>query len=89
MPEVLSPAQRGTLPARQALAAKFSSPEEKTEHYRQMAEKANAGRVVLSGAEAESLAEHTEALGEAYALLSKIAARARAKRETPNTESVA
>ena len=68
MSEVLTPAQRRTLPARQALAAKFLSPEVKSEHFRALAERANAGRVVLSGDEAKALAS-------AYALLAKIAER--------------
>lgn len=65
----LTPRQRQTQAGRQALAAKFSSPEEKSEHYRALAAKANAGRVVLSGDEAE-------ALGNAYKLLGNIVARA-------------
>jgi hypothetical protein len=68
MPEVLSPAQRRTLPAREAFARKFSSPEARSEHFRALAEKANAGRVVLSGDEAA-------ALSAAYRLLSTIADR--------------
>jgi hypothetical protein len=55
MPEVLSPAQRRTLPAREAFERKFPSPEAKSEHFRAMAERANAGRVVLSGNEATAL----------------------------------
>jgi hypothetical protein len=81
MPELLSPAQRRTLPAREALARRFDSPEEKRQHYRAMAEKANAGRVVLS-------ADEATAVVEAYSLLARIAERARLKLETaPNQES--
>jgi hypothetical protein len=72
MPELLSPAQRRTLPAREALARRFDSPEEKRQHYRAMAEKANAGRVVLS-------ADEATAVVEAYGLLGSIAERARVK----------
>ena len=68
MSEVLSPAQRHTLPARTALAAKFHSPEEKSQFYRRLAEKANAGRIVLR-------AEEAAALADAYRLLAKIADR--------------
>jgi hypothetical protein len=69
MPEVtLSPNQRRTRRAREVFAAKFPTPEARSEHYRQMAEKANAGRVVLR-------AEDAEALRDAYALLTKIADR--------------
>ncbi len=68
MHEVLSPAQRRTLPAREAFARKFPSPEAKSEHFRAMAERANAGRVVLSGDEAT-------ALRDAYRLLRTIADR--------------
>ena len=70
----LSPRQRQTLSARRALAAKFASPEEQSAHYRALAAKANAGRVTLT-------ADEVAALGEAYALLSKIAARHRRKIE--------
>jgi hypothetical protein len=68
MPDVLSPAQRRTLPAREAFARKFPSPEAKSEHFRAMAERANAGRIVLSGDEAS-------ALRDAYRLLRTIADR--------------
>jgi hypothetical protein len=65
---VLSPAQRRTLPARKALAAKFSSPEAKREYYREIGERGNAGRLVLR-------ADEAEALRDAYRLLAKIADR--------------
>jgi hypothetical protein len=68
MSEVLTSAQRHTLPARTALAAKFQSPEEKSQFYRRLAEKANAGRVVLR-------AEEAAALRDAYRLLRTIADR--------------
>ena len=68
MPEVLSPAQRRTLPAREAFARKFSSPEAKSKHYREIGERGNAGRVVLR-------AEEAAALRNAYALLRTIAER--------------
>jgi hypothetical protein len=62
MPEVLSPAQRRTLPARQALAAKFSSPEEKTSHFRALARRSHARRLTLSGDEAAILAQLSDLL---------------------------
>ena len=68
MDTTLSPAQRRTLPGRQALAAKFSTPEEKRQFYREIGERGNAGRVVLR-------AEDARVLGEAYRLLAKIADR--------------
>jgi hypothetical protein len=68
MPDVLSANQRRTKPAREALAAKFASPEEKREYYRTIGERGNAGRVVLS-------AEQAAALRQAYALLAKITER--------------
>ena len=70
MPEPLTPGQRRTLRAREALAAKFSTPEEKSAYYRELARRSNDGRVVLSGDEAA-------ALGDAYALLGRIVARNR------------
>lgn len=66
----LTPRQRQTLAGRQALAAKFETPEQKSEHYRHMAERSNAGRVVLSGDEASAIAD-------AYSLLGKIVGRTR------------
>ena len=68
--ETLSPGQRRTLAAREAFASKFETSEQSIKHYRDMAEKANAGRVVLSGDEASALVD-------AYALLGRIAERAR------------
>ena len=70
MSETLTLGQRRTLAARQAFAAKFETPEQKSEHYRQLARRSNDGRIVLSGDEAA-------ALGDAYALLAKIVARNR------------
>jgi hypothetical protein len=72
MPENLTARQRQTLNARTALAARFPNDEAKSEHYRDLAEKANAGRVVLSGEEAQRLAS-------AYELLRGIGEKARAK----------
>ena len=68
MSEVLTPAQRRTLPARQALAAKFPSPEAKSAHFRDIGSRGNSGRVTLTSAEARDLAT-------AYSLLGAIAAR--------------
>jgi hypothetical protein len=68
MPEVLSSAQRRTLPARQALASKFPSSEAKSDFYRRIGERGNARRVVLR-------AEEAEALRDAYQLLRTIASR--------------
>ena len=64
----LSPRQRQTLAARQTFAKQFASPEERSQHYRSLADKANAGRVVLS-------AEEASALSQAYRLLTRIAER--------------
>ncbi len=64
----LSPRQRQTLAARQALAAKFATPEAKSAHFRGLAERANADRVTLN-------ADEASALGEAYALLRRIVQR--------------
>ncbi len=64
----LSPAQQRTMNARRAFQSQFKTPEEKSEHYRGMAEKANAGRVVLR-------AEDAAAVRQAYELLGRIAER--------------
>jgi len=69
MPEaVLSPNQRRTQRAREVFAAQFPDPEARSEFYRQIGERGNAGRVVLS-------AEQAAALRQAYALLAKITER--------------
>lgn len=63
MSETLTPAQARTLPARRALAATFATPEARSAHYRQMAAKANAGRVTLSADEAVAVATALRLLG--------------------------
>ena len=70
--EALTERQLRTLPARQARAAKFASPEEKSAHYREMARRGNEGRVVLG-------ADEAAAVLQAYDLLTRIAERARIK----------
>ena len=67
MPRLFPGASR-TLPAREALARKFQTEQEKSDHYRSLAIKSHEGRVVLRGDDAD-------ALRQAYALLSKIADR--------------
>ena len=69
---VLANRRRETLPARQALAARFASPSEKSDHFRELARKSHERRITLSGAEAAALVD-------AYSLLSRIAERARVK----------
>ena len=70
-----NPRQRQTQAARDALAAKFADPEEKSAHYRALGQKSAKGRIVLSGDQAQLLTEHTAALSAAYAFLTEIAAR--------------
>jgi hypothetical protein len=65
----LTPRQRQAAKARQAFAAKFASDDEKSAHFREIGAKGNAGRLTLSGEEAQ-------ALHDAYRLLSRIAERA-------------
>jgi hypothetical protein len=65
---ILSPNQRRTLRARVALAAKFPTPEARSQHYRELAARANAGRVTLTAAEAAAVAD-------ALRLLSSIASK--------------
>jgi hypothetical protein len=65
-----SPSKRQlqTQNARRAFRESFATDEERREHYRQLARRSNAGRVVLRPDEAA-------ALGEAYKVLAKLAAR--------------
>jgi hypothetical protein len=70
--EMVTDRQRRTLPARQALAQQFSSPEQKSEFYRSLGKRSAESRIVLSGDEAAALVD-------AYALLGRIAERARMK----------
>jgi hypothetical protein len=79
MPDPLTPAQRRTLPARQALAAQFASPEAKTEYYQELARRSHERRLVLSGDEAAALLA-------AYTLLRQIAERARHSADPPDRE---
>jgi hypothetical protein len=82
MSEVLTAGQRRTARARETFAQSFSTPEARSEHYRQMAEKANAGRVVLSVDEATALAD-------AYGLLGRIAERVQSKIAVAETQESA
>lgn len=64
MPEGLTPNQKRTVRGREAFLSRFPTAEAKSEHFRALAVKANAGRLVLSGAEAESLAAAYRLIGE-------------------------
>ena len=55
MAEDLSPAQRRTLAARAALAAKFSTPQEKSAYFSDLARRSAERRLTLSGDEAAAL----------------------------------
>jgi 5'-deoxynucleotidase YfbR-like HD superfamily hydrolase len=68
--------QQQTQAAREAFKARFPSPEARSEHYRELARRANEGRVVLS-------ADEAAALGQAYALLTRIAQRGKLPVEAP------
>jgi hypothetical protein len=68
MSEPLTAGQRRTRAAREALAARFTSPQERSEHYRDLGRKSAADRRVLSGDDAAALVS-------AYALLGRIVAR--------------
>ncbi len=71
--EVLTPQQRRTLKAREALAATFPTTEAKAEYYRDLAEREAArrrGGIVLS-------AEEASALAHAFDLIRSVAERAR------------
>jgi hypothetical protein len=74
MSKPLSARQRQTHAAREALAARFSSPEERSEFYRALGRTSAARRVVLSR---DEVAAALPPLAEAYALLARIVARAR------------
>jgi hypothetical protein len=63
MADILSPAQRRTLSARQAFAAKFSSPEEQSAHFRSLARRSHERRLTLSGDEAAALLHFHGLLG--------------------------
>jgi hypothetical protein len=60
--ETLTPAQRRTLPARQAQAAKFLDPEQKSRHFRELARRSHERRLTLSGDEAAMLAHVSDVL---------------------------
>jgi len=71
----LTRGQRQTQKARESYAARFTSPEEKVKHYQELGRLAADRRLVLSGDEKEALKAASASLGEAYALLQKIAQR--------------
>jgi hypothetical protein len=74
--ETLTPAQRRTLPARQALEAKFATTAEKTEYFRELARRSHERRLTLSGDEATAVLD-------AYALLRSIAERVKRQSDSP------
>ncbi len=73
----LTQAQERTLPARRAFAARFRTPEEQSVYFRDLAERSHAGRVTLSGEEAEAVAA-------AYRLLASVASKLPASEATTN-----
>src|SRR3712207_5568536 len=75
--ELLTNRQRQTLPARRALAAKFVTEEQKSEHFRSLAQKSHERRSTLSGDEAAALVG-------AYELLARIGERGRKKGVGPD-----
>ncbi len=80
MSEPRTARQRQTQAARHALAERFSSPEERSEHYRALGRLSAERRLVLSGDEASALAD-------AYALLARIVARTESKANQPHIDS--
>ena len=66
MAETLTRKQAQTLPARQALAAKFPSSEEKSAHFRELARRSHRRRLTLSGDEAATLAHAYRLLGTIF-----------------------
>jgi hypothetical protein len=70
----LTARQRQTLAARQALARKFATPQEKSDYYRTLGRKAAAGRIVLSGSDAAALVHLGRAATEGSVALSGEAA---------------
>jgi hypothetical protein len=78
--ETLAERQNRTHPAREALAGRFESAEQRSEHYRALGRRSANSRFVLSGDEAEALVN-------AYAILGRIAERARQKIESSPQEA--
>jgi len=64
----LSPQQKRTANGRRTFLEKFSTPDEKSQYFQALGRRAAENRFVLTGDEASALAE-------AYAILSRIAAR--------------
>ena len=83
MSDPLTARQRQTQAAREALAARFTSPEERSEFYRALGRKSAAQRVVLSRDDVAALAP----LVDAYALLARIVARAGSATGTTQSSS--
>lgn len=72
MVETLTQGQRRTVKARQVFTSRFATEEDRSDFYRRIGAKGNDGRIVLT-------AQESAALAEAYALLGRIAERARSK----------
>ena len=64
----LSPQQKRTANGRRTFLERFSTPDEKSQYFQALGRRAAENRFVLTGEEASALAE-------AYAILSRIAAR--------------
>ena len=75
MSETLTAHQRQTLNARAALAATFPDEQSKSDYCRALAQKSNAGRVVLSAAEVETIAGAHRSLEGLTRIVAKIAER--------------
>lgn len=60
----MSTAHQRTAKARQALADKFSTPDEKSAYYADLAQRSNAQRLTLNKTEREALASAYKLLGD-------------------------
>jgi hypothetical protein len=75
MADTLTAPQRQTLKARTAFASKFPDEDTKREYFRRLGKRANAGRIVLSAAEAETIAAAHRSLEGLTGIVAKIAVR--------------
>jgi hypothetical protein len=80
-PAIAANKQRQTAAARKAFDRKFATPDQRSEYFRDLAQRSHKGRISLSPDEAEALVS-------AYSILGRIAERARLKLEAPPQEAV-
>lgn len=85
----LTPRQRQTLAARQTFSQRFTSPEEKIEHYRALGQKSAAERIVLPAEDARAFVAARDELTRLTEIVARIAERVENRAAKEGTTEVA